>query len=203
MSRARGRVTPCAADRAPWPMATQSEWGWRDRAACREVDPELFFPVGTDGPALAQIAQAKAVCARCPVIGQCLSFALAAISEGVAGGLSAEERRALRVRHRAVPASVPTSTSTAAVVTLPDGALLPGVDGLVVAALVAGQAVVGVSRAERAWAAVVLHRAGRSPGWIATRLRVADRQVRRWLECAQSGGPLNPRPGRSGKDAVA
>lgn len=188
MNRARGRVT-----------ATQPEWGWRDRAACRAVDPELFFPVGTDGPALAQIARAKAVCAGCPVIGQCLSFALAAISEGVAGGLSAGERRALRVRHRAVPASV----STGAVVTLPDGALPPGVDGLVVAALVAGQVVVGVPRAERAWAAVVLHRAGRSPGWIAARVGVGDRQVRRWLERAQSGGPLNRRPGRSGTDAVA
>ena len=35
---------------------------WRDRAICREDDPELFFPIGTSGPALLQIQQAKAVC---------------------------------------------------------------------------------------------------------------------------------------------
>ncbi len=35
---------------------------WRDHASCRDEDPELFFPVGTSGPTLLQIAEAKAVC---------------------------------------------------------------------------------------------------------------------------------------------
>lgn len=66
-------------------------------AACREEDPELFFPLGTDGPAAIQAEQAKAVCRRCPVIEQCLQFALAEnISDGVFGGLAASERASLR-----------------------------------------------------------------------------------------------------------
>ena len=44
---------------------------WRHHAACREVDPELFFPIGNTGPALFQIEEAKAVCRRCPVVESC------------------------------------------------------------------------------------------------------------------------------------
>jgi len=44
---------------------------WRHHAACREVDPELFFPIGNTGPALLQIDEAKRVCRRCPVIEGC------------------------------------------------------------------------------------------------------------------------------------
>ena len=35
---------------------------WRHRAACRDEDPELFFPIGNTGPALLQIEEARAVC---------------------------------------------------------------------------------------------------------------------------------------------
>ncbi|MGH3857434.1 MAG: WhiB family transcriptional regulator, partial [Pseudonocardiaceae bacterium] len=80
---------------------------WRHRAACRNEDPELFHPVGDDGPALVQIAAAKAVCARCPVIADCLFFALVALPEGVAGGLTAEERGQLRRRRRQAVAPCP------------------------------------------------------------------------------------------------
>ena len=51
---------------------------WRHKAVCRDEDPELFFPVGNSGPALAQVAAAKKVCNRCPVTSQCLAWALAA-----------------------------------------------------------------------------------------------------------------------------
>ncbi|MGW1243257.1 WhiB family transcriptional regulator [Streptomyces bobili] len=75
---------------------------WRQRAACRHEDPELFFPIGTSGPALLQTEQAKAVCRRCPVRAQCLEWALKTDqSLGVWGGTSETERRALKRRIRA------------------------------------------------------------------------------------------------------
>ena len=49
---------------------------WRNRAACRDTSPELFFPIGTTGVALDQIEAAKRVCSQCPVTGECLEFAL-------------------------------------------------------------------------------------------------------------------------------
>jgi hypothetical protein len=70
--------------------------GWRDRALCRDVDPDLFFPLG-DGPlGQRQIAQAKSVCAGCPVIAECLAFALSQLPDGIAGGTTPAERVALR-----------------------------------------------------------------------------------------------------------
>jgi WhiB family redox-sensing transcriptional regulator len=70
---------------------------WRDHAACRDSDPELFFPIGTAGPALLQQERAKQVCAGCQVRTPCLEWALASGQEaGVWGGASEDERRALR-----------------------------------------------------------------------------------------------------------
>ncbi|MFI1417376.1 WhiB family transcriptional regulator [Streptomyces sp. NPDC020731] len=72
---------------------------WRERATCRTEDPDLFFPIGTSGPALMQTEQAKAVCRRCPVQEQCLEWALdTGQSIGVWGGTSETERRALKRR---------------------------------------------------------------------------------------------------------
>lgn len=72
---------------------------WRHRAKCRGVDPELFFPVGTSGPAQLQIGEAKAVCRRCPVVSECLAWALeSGQDDGVWGGLDETERRKLKRR---------------------------------------------------------------------------------------------------------
>ena len=72
---------------------------WRDKAACLTVDPELFFPIGNTGPALTQIEEAKAVCQRCPVVDTCLKWALENGQDaGVWGGMSEDERRALKRR---------------------------------------------------------------------------------------------------------
>jgi len=76
------------------------EWDvedWRERAACRDTDPDLFFPVGSTGPALEQIVNAKAVCTTCEAQVSCLEFALATNQEsGIWGGTTEEERRKLR-----------------------------------------------------------------------------------------------------------
>ena len=76
------------------------EWDnddWRREAACNTVDPDLFFPIGSTGPAVAQIKAAKAVCDACEVQPACLEFALATNQEsGVWGGTAEEERRKLR-----------------------------------------------------------------------------------------------------------
>jgi WhiB family transcriptional regulator, redox-sensing transcriptional regulator len=72
---------------------------WRHNAACRDVDPELFFPIGNTGPALLQIDEAKQVCRRCPAIESCLQWALESGQDaGVWGGMSEDERRAVKRR---------------------------------------------------------------------------------------------------------
>ena len=74
---------------------------WRDHALCRDTDPDLFFPVGTTGQALVSIDHAKRVCSECTVTQDCLDFALETNQDsGIWGGLSEEERRAIR-RQRA------------------------------------------------------------------------------------------------------
>jgi WhiB family redox-sensing transcriptional regulator len=75
---------------------------WRDNAACLDVSvsPELFFPIGKTHPAMVQIEQAKLICARCEVAQTCLLWAMETHQEeGVWGGLSADERRALKRRN--------------------------------------------------------------------------------------------------------
>ena len=72
---------------------------WMSRGACRQSDPDLFFPVtiGT-GPAVRQVEAAKAVCGPCAVRANCLSYALEARPEGIWGGTTVDERSAVRRR---------------------------------------------------------------------------------------------------------
>jgi WhiB family redox-sensing transcriptional regulator len=72
---------------------------WRIRAACRHMNPELFFPEGTTGPALEATGLAKQICGTCPVRARCLDWALGnSPAFGIWGGLSEGERRDLRHR---------------------------------------------------------------------------------------------------------
>lgn len=76
-----------------FPWASPEREPWMDEALCGQVvDPEMFFPEkgGTTRPA-------KSVCASCDVREQCLAYAMAHdVRFGVWGGLSEQERRALR-----------------------------------------------------------------------------------------------------------
>ena len=80
---------------------------WRDQAACATRETALFFPVGHTQKARRLERSAKAVCAVCPVRSECLEFALLTLqNDGVWGGLSEDERRAVRrSRRRAAAAS--------------------------------------------------------------------------------------------------
>ena len=70
---------------------------WRHKAACREEEPELFFPIGNTGPALMQIDEAKRVCLACDVTENCLNWAIQSGQDaGVWGGLNEDERRSLK-----------------------------------------------------------------------------------------------------------
>lgn len=72
---------------------------WQHRAACRDADPDLFFPLAReDAETLLQIEAAKAYCRTCPVDKECLGHALAHGSVGIWGGLTDAERDAVRRR---------------------------------------------------------------------------------------------------------
>jgi WhiB family redox-sensing transcriptional regulator len=72
--------------------------------ACRSEDPELFFPATSAAPALRQVRSAKAICARCPVQANCLSYALiTGQDEGIWGGTTWEERWPSRRPGRCFP----------------------------------------------------------------------------------------------------
>jgi hypothetical protein len=78
----------------------EGERDWRLDAACRDVDPELFFPELGQVP---QAAAAKQVCAGCGVRGPCLEAALHGPQaredhSGIFAGTTARDRVALRGR---------------------------------------------------------------------------------------------------------
>lgn len=78
---------------------------WRDSAACRQVDTEIFFPVGRG--ASADIKRAKEICARCPVQLPCLAFAVTSNQEyGIWGGQDEDGLRLLRRRWHTARAAV-------------------------------------------------------------------------------------------------
>ena len=68
---------------------------WRNQAACRGVDPDVFYP-----PSDEEAEVAKAICGRCHVREACLEYALANRErEGIWGGATERERRRM-IRQR-------------------------------------------------------------------------------------------------------
>ena len=74
-----------------------------DEGACRGTDVTLFFP-GKDGEVggwgreeSAKAAEAKEICFRCPVLVECLDYAVTyEESFGIWGGMTTRERNKLR-----------------------------------------------------------------------------------------------------------
>ncbi len=74
---------------------------WRQRGACRGLDPDIFYPASDE-----EAGEAKAICAQCQVRQACLDFALdTREAEGIWGGTTARERRrVLRQRRKTAAA---------------------------------------------------------------------------------------------------
>ena len=71
---------------------------WRRKAACIDLDPNLFFPEQVSGAHLI-VRRAKSVCSSCAVRSECLTFALSFSDRsfpGIWGGTTEAERRRLK-----------------------------------------------------------------------------------------------------------
>ena len=97
MSAARATPRRSSAAVAVSRQTWDEDVDWQTNAACRGADANLFFAPThqeTKEERTAREAQAKSVCARCPVREQCLSFALTTREpHGIWGGLNETERR--------------------------------------------------------------------------------------------------------------
>ena len=150
---------------------------FRHRAACRGVDPEVFFPIAEAGPVLAaQVAAAKAVCAGCPVRAECLAWALAELPYGIAGGLTEQERHQTRTRARTDRGG----RTGRAVVCRP----------------------VGGTRSEVAAAGRAAVAAGVDPRRVAVEFGVTDRTAQRWAHDLRTTTTVSTGVGRGAPAAT-
>lgn len=79
-------------------VVVEPDTTWTDAAACRGLDPNVFYPLDEVDESLA-----RRVCATCPVQGACLEWAIARREpDGIWGGLTATERKRLVRRRRRV-----------------------------------------------------------------------------------------------------
>ncbi|MFV2119796.1 WhiB family transcriptional regulator [Streptomyces sp. Act-28] len=93
--RTEDRIAVRAEDRtALRPAPADAEPSWRETALCAQTGPELFFPEPGSST-----REAKSLCGMCEIREACLEYALTHDERfGVWGGLSEQERYALRRR---------------------------------------------------------------------------------------------------------
>lgn len=87
--------------RVPRPIFPPDEdFTWQEKAACKHVNPSVFFPVDAYGrlhETEERVAEAKAICAECPVCDVCAEYAVRVNEKaGVWGRLTTRERRRVR-----------------------------------------------------------------------------------------------------------
>ncbi len=68
---------------------------WREYSACKGFGPDIFF---SDEPG--DVEAARSICAGCSVQMECLATAVLNMDEGVCGGFTAEERKAIVLHQR-------------------------------------------------------------------------------------------------------
>lgn len=148
---------------------------WQDRAACRNVDPDLFYRRDGEQRVAAQLrfSRAKRICADCPVLARCREEAFRLDDQfAVLGGLTPDERDAARGRYA------------------PHAKPVPGREDSVIDALVEGEDVEDASRINIAYACVRLwRRGGVSQAALARRFGLTPNTVRNWVSRAERGGP--------------
>ena len=75
-------------------------WGdasWRDYAACKGYDTNMFFPERGNGSTPEKVAVSKSICMRCPSRVPCLQFAIDNnLTYGTYGGVAPHDRRAMQ-----------------------------------------------------------------------------------------------------------
>jgi WhiB family redox-sensing transcriptional regulator len=75
---------------------------WAAHAACKDADPDLFFPITWDELPGRAGDEARRICQACPVRPACLDWAVqTGEPDGMWGGTTPAERRRLRARQTA------------------------------------------------------------------------------------------------------
>ena len=74
---------------------------WMLEGGCVYADTDLFFPVGSSMKAMKQANEAKAICMECPVVNECLDYAIRTNQDsGIWGGATEDERKSIRREYR-------------------------------------------------------------------------------------------------------
>lgn len=74
---------------------------WMLEGSCSYSETDLFFPVGSSMKAMKQATEAKAICMECPVVNECLDYAIRTNQDsGIWGGADEEQRKSIRRQYR-------------------------------------------------------------------------------------------------------